>query len=358
MKNADLVWMQCVIALGAVACGGPDPTTSSFAVVDQQARGAGFAIETTGTVSDAKLPLAFDPAEGASLVGPDTEESLQADPGELVYVHGEHAEVDRLVIGQDVEADRVRVEGSREAANELAERLGGTLSADGDRWQLTAPDALVASAAETSPPGLLGIVPLAIDEATAANPWELDSPAPVVDPPPPFAPGVVEGFEVADSMRPFVVVSGPRFAAVTGCQGVTGQWRARVYSMGHGQWYDFRLQVSSAGGSSLTGRVDVDVWDGDPDDGTTPGKCTGTFDRTQVRETARGQVLAPDQFELESVAWRVESHICGTGMSNYCLDRFAGSIDQSGTTFSASVSDDCVWTTGMPVTFTRIRCGG
>ncbi len=357
MKNANLAWMQCVIVLGAVGCGGADPATSSFAVVDQQARSAGFAIEATGAVSDAKLPLAFDASQGVSLVGPDTEEPLNAEPGELVYVHGEDAEVTRFVIGQDVEADRLRVEGSREAADELARRLGGALSDDGDRWRLTAPDALVASAAESAPQGLLGIEPMTFDETNPSSIWEQDEPRPDADTPAPFAPAVVEGFEAEDGMRRFLVVPGTRFVAVEGCRGVTGEWRARVYSAAHDQWYDFRLHVASAGGSSLVGYADVDFWDGNPDDGTTPGKCAEALDRSVVRETARGRVLAPGQLEFNSVAWRVQRRICGESVRDYHLDRFAGSIDPSGTTFEATVSDDCAWASGMPVTFTRISCG-
>ena len=359
MRNTKLTWVKFVIVSGTVGCGAPDAATSSFAVVDQQARDAGFAIEAAGTVSDAKLPLAFDASQRVSLVGPDTEESLEADPGELVYVHGENAEVTRLVIGQDVDADRVWVEGSREAADELALRLGGALRLDGDRWQLAAPDALAACAAESAPLGLLGIEPMAIDEANPTDFWEqMDAPAPGVDEPAPIAPGILEGIEVDDDMRPFVVAPGSRFAAVTGCPGVTGQWRARVYSVNHDQWYDFRLDISSGGGSWLVGRVDVDFWDGAPDDDTTPGACTGAFDRAQVSETARGRVLASGRLELDAVAWRVERRLCGEALGSYCLDRFAGAIDPTGTTFEATVSDDCTWIAGIPVTFTRVRCGG
>jgi hypothetical protein len=309
-------------------------------------------------VSDATLPLAFDATQEVSLVGPDTEEPLTADPGELVYVHGADATVGRFLIGQEVEADRVRVEGSREAADELALRLGGTLDDDGDRWQLVAPDALVASASTGAPPGLLGIEPVAVDDASGMNLWDqADATAPDTVVPRPVAPETFEAFEGEDAMRPFTLAQSSRFVAVKGCRGVAGDWRARVYSYVHFEWYDFTLHVASADGSSLVGSVDVDVWGGNPDDDTTPGVCTGKFDRAKVREIARGRALPEGKLEFDSVSWRVERRICGDGVEDYCLDRFVGSVDQGGTTFVASVSDGCAWAAGMPVTFARVSCG-
>ena len=358
MKNTTVAWVWCVVGLGTLACGEPGATSSSFVVVDQQARSEGFAIESGGMVSDATLPLAFDATRGASLVGPNTEEPLTADPGELVFVHGEDATVRRFVIGQDIHTDRVRVDGSREAADELARRLGGELTDDGGRWRLVAPDALVESAGESAPPGLLGLEPVAIDDTTAPGPWEqTDTPSRGTDEPPPVAPETFEGFAAEDAVRPFTLVQGSRFIAVAGCQGVTGDWRARVYSYAHFEWYDFTLHVASANGSSLVGSVDVDVWDGLPDDDTTPAKCTGEFERSKVREIVRGRLLPESKLELESVSWRVERRICGDGVRDYYLDRFAGSVDRSGTKLEASVSDDGAWAAGMPVTFTRVRCG-
>lgn len=353
MRKTTARWEWCALALTTLACGGSELDRSSFALIDQEARAAGYTVLAGGQVADGVVPVAFDGAEGATLVHGATDLPLQAEPGELVYVHGPEGNVDRLYIGRDIEPDRVLVEGPRAVADELAAHLGGDVAAEGPRWRVTATDALALSSEAPAPAELVALAPVTMS-LEGLNPWGEVAPAPDEEPEAAAPEAALGEFELDAPARELTLHAG-NFPAVRGCQGVGGDWRARVYSEPHLSWVDLTLRVRTLTGGEVAGTIEVHQWSGPPEDASLPTSCDAG-ERWKVREPAVGSITPEGGFELRGVSWKLEREYCGVFSNAYCLDRFRGVISPDGTTLETAVSDDCNWH-DKPVTLTRIRCG-
>jgi hypothetical protein len=145
------------------------------------------------------------------------------------------------------------------------------------------------------------------------------------------------------------------FTPAPTCGGVAGTWRGRVYSGRHGAYYDFTLHVRQQAGSALTGTVVADFWTATPDEVDLPRACSGA-QHVKVLEDASGSVDAEGTMHFDAHSWRVGSHLCGEHVRGYSPDKFEVSLATGAPSARAVVSDDVVWTDGLPLALTRVSC--
>jgi hypothetical protein len=346
MKRQFVV-LGSLCSIAAIGCGSGASQPEGYVLLDPDARQAGVSLEVGDHVATSALPIAVSGGEHVTLHTGDGETALAVGQDELVYVQGPQAHVSHLKMGTDIAIDQLRVAGDEGAAKELASQIGGTVGADGDQWRVHMPSVFAGAAFAGVPERLVGASPVMLGELAAAT--QAAAVAEVVLPPAPL-----EERAAAASVPRASPVS---FAAATGCSGVGGQWRGRVYSDRHGQYYDFTLTVRPSGGAALLGTVVAEMWSAATDQVEPPGAtaCSGAQHATVV-EGASGSVDANGNMHFDSKSWRVGSHMCGPRVTGYSPDRFEVPLANGASSAHAVVSDDVVWTDGLPLELTRISC--
>jgi len=187
---------------------------------------------------------------------------------------------------------------------------------------------------------------------------------------------VGEGIEPAASVEDHLVTEPPleemstvsthpkvAFVAATGCEGLTGTWRAQVYSEPHVGYYEFTAHVSqpSTERASLNGTIVARSWNAAEDDVSPPDACEGAeaFHWT-VEEPATGGVQDDGSISFVASSWKEAEHFCGAAVTDYSPDELvglhaAGTANET-TTLVGTVQDHGVWAEGRPIELTRISC--
>ncbi|MGO8994968.1 MAG: hypothetical protein ACLQVI_16755 [Polyangiaceae bacterium] len=362
MKRRRLV-VGSLCSVVAIGCGAGASQPEGYVLLDPAARQSGATFEVGDHVASSALPIAVPGGEHVTLHVGARDESIAVERDELVYVQAGQAgqaHVSHLKIGTDVAFDELRLAGEEGAVRGLAAQLGGTVTADGTQWRVHVPGVFAGAALAGVPEHMEGASPVFASELTETpvapapvRAVRISTPvgAPLAAALTPAAAGAVVGAPRPASPSPLSPVA---FVAATGCPGVGGQWRGRVFSNRHGAYYDFTLSVRN-GGSGLTGTVVAETWSGSPADVEPPNSCSGA-QHVKVVEAASGSVDAGGNMRFDSQSWQVGSHLCGQRVTNYYPDKFSVPLADGATTAHAVVSDDKVWTDGLPFELTRVSC--
>jgi hypothetical protein len=332
LMKLDSSWVWVIVGMGLVSCEGGGSSEAGYVLMDREARASGISLRKDDAAVSAALPVAVGEGESAVLVADDAAQPLSVDAGELLYVRGADAQIDRLVLGRDVESDAWDIDGSAAASEELAYGVGGRLMANGERMRLQVPDAVDLVSALSVPPGLVEFspVPIAQQDALGSSTSEASEPAPSA--------------ATAPDVRAAVLAR------------IAGTWRGQGYSPFHEAWYEatITIRLSKDSPQSLEGVVIAHSWTGLPDNPKAPTKCNGQ-EQWKVREPALGSVRADGTVQFDSQSWSVERAICGAppAPGDYYLDRFAGALNAEGTEWSA-LANDSYGLVDWPVTLRRI----
>lgn len=150
-----------VLALTAAGCavGTEEPGAEGYVLLDREARAAGQLTHDNWSGSPV-LPVALDAMEPVAFSSAAGRTVFDLRPGALAYVHGKGGAVEWLRLGSDVGADRLRVYGTKEAAEDLAKRLVGRVveGADG-LWTIEAPEIFDRASFLAVPDGVAEISP-------------------------------------------------------------------------------------------------------------------------------------------------------------------------------------------------------
>ncbi|MFN3200264.1 MAG: hypothetical protein ACE366_17840 [Bradymonadia bacterium] len=142
-------------SLCMLSCDAPDPEGTGFVLLDEEARSAGYAVETAGERYEGPLPYAAYADEEVWLVGPGVRQLLQLEPQQVLWLQG--ADARPTILGA---TDRLWVNGGQGAAKSLADQIGGEATQVNGRWAVDAPEATYLSAMVQAPDNLRGISPV------------------------------------------------------------------------------------------------------------------------------------------------------------------------------------------------------
>jgi hypothetical protein len=357
MRKGLLGVAFALVAVGATGCQGAqeggDGSGQGVVLVDKEARAAGFAVEIAGKRLATVLPIAIDDDDDVALVGPTGRATLSGAEGELLHVEGRQGKLESLGIGQDIEADRVLVEGTEEAARALAEMLAGEVTAADDGWQIKANDALHAAAGLPAPDGLIALSPAAVSaedgtvervgRAVEAFGGMKDRAGRV---------GKAADFDhVLAKMQDYGLPT-----AVECADPIVGTWMSQDYDERFTDWYVFTMHVKRVQGTTdVVGEIEAHSWNGGPLD-TAPGAnaCDGNGGHWVVKMTATGTYQG-GELHFGGTAWHLDKTICGRAPQpwEYNLDQFSGTIDKSG--FKA-LNNDGGRMIDQPTPFRRVSC--
>ncbi|MCC7539579.1 MAG: hypothetical protein IT379_25375 [Deltaproteobacteria bacterium] len=351
-----------LLLLGAGGCMGSDEagrTSSGYLVLDQEAREAGYHIDS---IESSALPTAFEDGDEAVLVAPDgTRTTVRIAEDEVVRV-GAGGAIERAVLGRSASRDAAEVEATEQAARALGEELGASVTAAADGvWRLEAPDLIAGSAGAAAPEGLDEVRWIAMtSETTAATP-DVRRQAPIaraalpastraaiaLDPAaliPPSARKIERREWAIDAMLP---------APVACDDPIVGTWVSREHYDQYGDWYYYRVRIGRSGRdpSRLTGTMTSRSWNGDAQR-SDPNSCD-LFDWT-VSMPIEGRLDADGSVRFGGTSYRVTDAACGSP-SDYRTDQFTGELFTTGDGLKA-FNNDGGRAINDPHTFRRISC--
>jgi len=357
MRRGHLEVVFALVALGVVGCHGAqeggDGSGTGVLLLDRDARSAGFAVETAGHRASPVLPVELGDDEDVAVVGPTGRMAVSGAAGELLHVHGVQGKIDSRQIGEEVEADRVLVQGTEDAAKALAAILSGEVApTDDGAWEIKAANALQAAAGIPAPDGLLALLPA---EKAATLDQKLEGAA-------------IAGLAAQNARRPVRVENTSSFdqvlakmkdyglpPAVECRDAIAGTWMSQDYDERYGDWYVFTVQIKHVAGSpnQITGEIEAHAWDGGPLD-TKPTACENGGAHWTVKMTAEGTVDS-GEVHFGGTSWHVAQVFCGRspGPNEYNLDKFSGYLDASG--FRA-VNNDGGRMLDRPTPFRHVKC--
>jgi hypothetical protein len=347
--------VSSIALVGVVGCagqqGGGSESTSEvgLALVDGDARAAGFALSTDHGRRAATLPIEID--EHTSLVGPGQKIPLDLAPGELLLVRGSKGEMVPFSIGTEIEASRVLVEGSEQGARALARKLDATVEGTGP-YVVAGPDLLARLAHVEAPEGVRSITPLEItgavesDEVASARQTRLDQ-------------ARRAGEDNANHEIDFTSAD-PRFArfGLTGehapscLDSAAGTWvSAPTYYPAYNDWYTVTLHVARGEGGAVRGAIDVQTWAGDAEQHERPSCGEAAFD-SAVNQSAVGEV-SDSKLRLTATNWSLGEQSCTRLPGAYNIDEYTGVFDGS---ILRTVNNDKGRAVDDPVGFERVSC--
>lgn len=136
-----------IVGLTSPAPDPVDPLEHGLVLLDRDARDAGVAVLTSPDepARSGALPLVFPDGTEVELIDAEGERTALKIEGQvLVHVVGAQARVERWVVGEDVVAERVLVEGEPDALETLAETIGGEIiERDGRLFEIASAEALL-----------------------------------------------------------------------------------------------------------------------------------------------------------------------------------------------------------------------
>lgn len=348
-------------SLWLVGCNGAEGG-AGYVLLDGEARAAGYAVKAGDEVVQKVLPLEVADGDDVKLRGRHHTSALELEPGELAFVHGPNATVDRLVLGDDIDADALRLEGSETAARALAEVLGARVEGEGSEWVLRGAELLVSAASVDESELAEGLSSSKPVERTARDERATE------------AVGLGAGDESLRTARslareqhqskPFTAFSLVKpstlelarklLPASVECRDeVAGTWVHRGFDPRFGEWYVFTLHIERRGGE-LVGTIRSEAWEGGDLDASEP-TCREDLDHWVVEMPAKGS-LEGGQLRFEGTSWSVSKALCGVAPEHptgYNLDVFTGRVQ--GSTLDA-VNNDGGRMIDEPTAFRRTSC--
>ena len=367
------------MVLGAVVLGGcgdaePPLSETGYVLLDLAARDAGYRIDE---VTDQALPVSVVDGESLALLGPDGREVLEPEAGELWYVHGEDAAVEKLRFVDEVALDEAFVVGSAEAAEQLAQRIGAEpVEVEEGTWQLRGRGAFPRLADEAVPAGLEELYPAAAQKLV-----EEEEAAAVANGI--WAQAEVERWGAGAGLRgrslDFVAASSQPWSqvaarAVSCADPVEGLWVTRRFDPMVGDWHQFTMEVrrDPQEPSKLVGKIRTHNWSGSEDQ-EAPGACgelaTSSWGRRfdiTVEMTAEG-VFDGEQFGFWGTSWQEVAQRCAPDLGEfrhsapnsrwyqYYLDRFTGSVAEDTRSIDA-LNNDGARSFDQPHLIQRVGC--
>jgi hypothetical protein len=163
-----------VLALAAAGCAASaeDPEAVGYVLLDHEAQTAGRL--TQGKWEGAPvLPVGLDADEPVAYASSAGRTTFELKPGMLAWVRGPGGAIEWLSLREDVSDERLKVHGSREAAEDLAQRLAGKVEGGGDGlWTIQAPDVLARGSFMNVPAGVQEVAPEpVVDVRPTASPF-------------------------------------------------------------------------------------------------------------------------------------------------------------------------------------------
>ncbi len=157
MGGVSVALVGCMSGQGQ---GGEGREGASLAMLDSEARAAGFSFVT----EDGKVaPVAPIELEGdVTLVGPGQRIPLVGAPGELLVVTGKRGMLVPHTLAAEVDADGVRVTGDEPSVRALAATLHARVSGAGP-WELHAPGIVASLAHQPALSGVSAIEPIDLE---------------------------------------------------------------------------------------------------------------------------------------------------------------------------------------------------
>lgn len=365
MRTIGRWWKATGLVVAAAGCvGGEEPQAhQALLLLDQEAREAGFVVVGESVQSQA-LPIAVSVDEPVTLAGPEGAQQIEVSPGEILLVRGAGGAIERRVVGEDVDPDRLVLAAPAEIVAEVADGLGAEVQErDDGRVVIVAPGVLSASAGA---PVLSEILEASVVELTTpavrgatrsiARPSVRRAPTPVA----PVAPVAAPVPEVTLYEEPLVLSAHDAdymdLPAAASCEdSVEGTWIARRYFPGQNDWYFFTMKIDRRRGDALQGQILAHSWRGGPSDTNTAQACGIGGEQWVVAMPAKGRVR-DGRIEFGGTDWNVAEHTCGwaPGPGEYNLDRFSGAVSAEGE--ATWQNDDGGRMVGEPFEFRRISC--
>ncbi|APR75373.1 Hypothetical protein A7982_00719 [Minicystis rosea] len=106
------------------------------------------------------LPVALEVTEPVAFSSPAGRTVFDLRAGSLAYVHGAGGSIEWLRVGDDIGDDKLRVYGTKAAAEQLAQRLAGRVEGGGDgRFTIVATDVFERASFMKVPEGIKEIAP-------------------------------------------------------------------------------------------------------------------------------------------------------------------------------------------------------
>jgi len=123
-----------------LACTASTLGEPGLVLLDAEALDAGWAVDVDGAITDGALPIATWSDEVVLIAPDDGVEFVELYSGELLLVQGAGGSLEVTEPGVDVARDTVFVEGSEDAAWDLADQVGADVVELEGEWELHAPD--------------------------------------------------------------------------------------------------------------------------------------------------------------------------------------------------------------------------
>src|SRR5512143_1024799 len=163
-----------VIALAAAGCavGTEAPDAVGYVLLDRDARVSGKLSQGSWEGAPV-LPVALDVAAPVAFASNAGRSVFNIEPGMLTWVHGEGGALEQLRLNEDVSEDSLRVYGSREAAQALAQQLAAEVKGGSDGvFTVVAPDLLARGSFMNAPASVVEVAPaLSFDVRPGASPF-------------------------------------------------------------------------------------------------------------------------------------------------------------------------------------------
>ena len=370
MNRIGQWWMATGLVAAAAGCvGGQEPQAhQALLLLDAEARAAGFVVVGTEIEGQA-LPIAVTTDQDVTLAGPEGSQPLTLAEGEIVLVRGAEGRIERHVVGEDVDPDRLLLRAPADAATEVADALGAEVRVRDDGLvEIAAPGVLAASA---DAPSFDPIVEAQVVELVAAPVRQTVRPVrrPAPRPAPEAATAVTRALPAVAVATPAATFEEPLvlsahdadymdLPAAASCEDpVAGTWIARRYFADQNDWYFFTMKIAHARGSrsALKGEIRAHSWTGGPADTNTAQACQLGGEQWVVGMPATGRVH-DGRVEFGGTNWSVAEHTCGwaPGPGEYNLDQFSGAIAPDGE--ATWQNDDGGRMRAEPFEFRRISC--
>lgn len=218
------------LGLGAAGCTAATEAREDvgFVLLDREAQAAG-SLSHGDWEGRPMLPVALEVSEKVTFTSSAGASSFSLRPGTLAWVHGPGGAIEWMRVGEDVSEDRLRVYASRDAADELAQRLAGEVKGGGDGlWTVSAPDVFERGSFLAVPAGVQEIAPDPRIDVKGAGKFGLDQLALPSDLPEAARQLTLVGLYTAEGQTLFLDSAGG-FSLEDGCSGEpssTGRWRA------------------------------------------------------------------------------------------------------------------------------------
>jgi hypothetical protein len=271
---------------------------------------------------------------------------LPGDADVLTYAYGDDGRRDTLILGSDVFADRIAVDGDEATVRRFADLIEGSIeAADDGRWVIHVTDAwAVASAAEVD--GIVEVFPVDITPEGGASVRARH----VADVQPAHTVTIERGGTAGLSGS---VAGTTEIGSIACADPIAGVWRERSFRADMMDWHEFTLTIERSApiGGGITGTIDVQFWGGSSDD-PLPSVCDDGTPAVSTGQMTAGGTFRDGKLDFQGVTLKTEL-ACVGGEAAYFIDHFTGVVSNG---LLHTVNNDGGSDKDRPYTFRRIAC--